>query len=104
MNKKLVLQGLGSAVGEIAYIAIVTGVMSNASQLFGQKQHDVIGPIVFLTLIVLSVAVSGALIFGRSVMLYLDGKKKESLEVFGYTIGWLMIILAIILAALNLMK
>ena len=104
MNKKLAMQGLYSAVGEVAYIAIVTGVMTFAQKLFGAKQHDIIGPVVFLTLIVVSVAVSGALIFGRSVFLYLDGKKKQSVEVFCYTIGWLASILAIILIVMSFLK
>lgn len=102
MNKKLATQGFVSAVCEVLYVALVTFIMNNAQELVSDK--PALGPVLFLTLLVTSVAVSGALIFGRSVMLYLDGKKKQSIEVFGYTIGSLAIIIIVLFFAIYLMQ
>ena len=55
----------------------------------------VLGFVIFLLLFVLSAAVMGILILGKPVLLYLDNKKKESVALLLYTIGWLVVILFI---------
>jgi heme O synthase-like polyprenyltransferase len=96
MRKKLAFFSFFSALGEGIYILLVALVMRNANQWFGNTP-SISGIIAFLLLFVVSAAVSGALIFGKPVLLYLEGKKKEALELFGLTIGWLFIFFVILL-------
>lgn len=58
--------------------------------MFGDGKNFFI-PIFMLLLLVLSVAVMGVLIFGKPLMLYLDGAKKEGVKLLLYTIGFLFI-------------
>lgn len=84
------------ALGEGAYISLVALLMFGIQKLFGAKPDPaVIAPIAFLLLFVISAAISGALILGRPVMLYLDGKKKDALLLFGFILLWLILFLVI---------
>jgi hypothetical protein len=51
--------------------------------------NNVIGSFVLLLLFCLSAAVVGGLIFGESIILFLDNKKKESIRAAIYSICWL---------------
>ena len=99
MNKKLVKYGLVHALGEAAYIVLVALFMRYANRYFGQGPN-ILGIAAFLMIFVLSAAVSGALILGKPILLYLDNKKKEAIELFGITLGWIFIFLLIFLLLL----
>jgi hypothetical protein len=101
MKNKLLGKGFLLALGEAVYILLVGMLMLNGNQLFGNKPQ-VLSFIAFLLLFVVSAAVSGALILGKPVLLYLDGKKKEALELFGFTLSWLLLFTVISLLALAL--
>ena len=78
--------------------------MRNAAKIFGQVD-SLIDPIAVLTLFVLSAAITGSLILGKPVLMYMNGSKPEAIKLFFYTIGWLalaMIILIIVLFLINL--
>jgi hypothetical protein len=96
MDKKIVKHAFLLALGEGVYISLVALLMFNVQKLFGAKPDPVIvAPIAFLLLFVISAAISGALILGRPVMLYLDGKKKSALQLFGFILAWLLLFLII---------
>jgi len=56
----------------------------------------------FLLLFVVSATVMGALVFGRPILWYLDGRKREAVELAGITIGGLAIITVVVLFTLAL--
>lgn len=89
------------AVGELAYIFLVVLFMRNAQKILGNDQN-IISTMAFLLVVVLSASVSGALILGKPIMLYLDNKKKEAIILFSLTLGWflLFIIIALIVSML----
>lgn len=96
MDKKIIKQAFLLALGEGIYISLVALLMFTVQKLFGEKPDPVIiAPIAFLLLFVISAAISGALILGKPVMLYLDGKKKEALQLFGFILLWLVLFLVI---------
>ncbi len=99
MRKKFLVQGFLFAFGEGVYISLVAFFMMNGENIFG-KMPSIWGFVTILMLFVISAAVSGALILGKPVLLYLDGKKKEALELFGFTLGWLLIFLVVLLVAI----
>ncbi len=76
------------SIGIIAYIAFVSFFMFFGEEFFG-KEDTYLMPVVFLTLFTLSAAVVGSLMFGKPVMLYIDGKKREAVQLAGATIGFL---------------
>jgi hypothetical protein len=103
MRKKIIVYALGCALGEAIYVTLVAVFMLNAEKIFGDKP-GVLGMVTFLILFVLSAAVSGVLILGKPILLYLEGKKKEALELFGFTLGWLFFLMLILLFLLAVIK
>lgn len=96
MPKKLIRQAFLLALGEGIYISLVALLLFSVEKLFGSKPDPVIiAPIAFLLLFVISASISGALILGKPLMLYLDGKKKEALQLFGFTLAWLLLFLIV---------
>jgi hypothetical protein len=45
---------------------------------------------------VFSAAVSGALILGKPILLYLENQKREAIELFAITLGWIFLWLVIL--------
>lgn len=96
MSKKIIQQSFLLALGEVAYIFLVALIMFTVGKLFGDKPDpEIIAPIAFLLLFVISASVSGALIVGKPVMLYLDGQKKDALRLFGLILAWLALFLLV---------
>ena len=96
MDKKIIKHAFLLALGEGVYIILVALLMFGIQKLFGAKPDPVIiAPIAFLLLFVISAAISGALILGRPVMLYLDGQKKDALQLFGFILAWLILFLVV---------
>jgi hypothetical protein len=92
MQKQLITLGFFLALGEAAYIGLVALLMNSAQRFFGNTpDNKIIAPITFLLLFVLSAAVSGALVLGKPVLMYVEGKKKEALALFGFTLFWLFV-------------
>lgn len=89
--KDLKWKALLSALGVVVYVSGVAWLMTNGEKVFG-KMSTVFGPVAFLLLFVLSAAVVGALVLGQPVLLYFDGRKAEAVKMFGWIIGWLLLL------------
>jgi hypothetical protein len=99
----LSVQAFLHSAGVMAYIAFIAFLMTNAENWIG-SMNTLLGPIAFLMLFTLSAAIVGMLVFGRPVMLYLDGKRKEAMNFVGATVGFLFIealVIFIVLALVN---
>jgi len=92
---KIILSSFLHALGVLIYVALVALIMQNGNQLFGQA-NGAIGIVAVLMLLVLSVTVVGLLIFGKAVMFYMDGHKKEAISLLLYIIGWLLLLMMIV--------
>lgn len=80
------------ALGTAVYIVLVASLIYSLSHSGFQAGNDLIVPIFMLLLFVFSAAFTGSLVFGRPVMLYLDGKKKEALTLVFWTLGILLVL------------
>jgi hypothetical protein len=87
-NKQLV--AFLCALGVVVYTTIIAFIMQHGEQIFG-KMNNLLGPVVFLMLFVLSAAIVGALVLGKPVMMYLDGEKKDAVKMFAETMLWLFV-------------
>ena len=106
MDNKIIKNALINAVGTALYIIIVATFLSYAQHIFGQDGVDsksVLVPIVMLLLLVLSAAITGSLVFGRPVLWYLGGQKKEAISLLAYTLCALFVILILALFVLYIM-
>lgn len=102
MKKETFKYALINSLGATAYIALVATIMSNIERFIGPNGGDgnVLSLIAFLSLFVISAAVMGLTIFGRPLMWYLNGEKTEAIKLALYTVGFLVVIAALIFACL----
>jgi hypothetical protein len=100
MEKKLILSSLRNAMGTTVYVALVAFIILNGQKIFG-TMRNIIGPIAFLLLFVTSAAITGFMVLGQPVILYIDNKRQEALKLFILTVVWLLLFTVITLA-LNL--
>ena len=103
MNKKLLEKTFRNTAGAAIYIFLVSLIMLNGNRLFGNV-NSVIGSFVILLLFCLSAAVVGGLVFGESVMLFVDNKRKESILAAIYSVSWLGIYTTLGLLSLFIFK
>ena len=82
-----------NAIGTFAYIVLVVSIIFSF-QRFSSEPDTIIIPIAMLLLFVCSAAITGFLVFGKPVMLYIDGKKKEAISLLSHTVGILATITA----------
>ncbi len=95
---KIVRQGLLNAGLATIYIALVSLIMSQGQRMFGNDGP--ITPIAVLLLFCVSAAVMATLVFGRPAMLYLDGQKREAVQLLGVTVSGLTAVMVLVFAYL----
>jgi len=88
---KIIKRAIIDALGTTVYIIFVSLIMFSL-QTFSNQKDIVIIPIAMLLLFVCSAAITGFLVFGKPLMLYIDGKKKDAITLLSYTIGILALI------------
>lgn len=102
-NSKLILLSFLHSLGVVIYVTWVVFIMINAEKLFGQM-NDMWGPIALLLLFTVSAGITGLLVFGRPLYLFLNGLKTEGVKSALYTIGFLFLETIIFLSGLALFR
>ena len=82
------------------YVGVVGSFLFYAAQLRLGQAKTVLVPVAMLMLLVFSAALVGALIFGRPVLWYLDGRKQESLYLLTATLAILFAVTVALFLAL----
>lgn len=98
-KSQYILKSLRNALGVLIYVSGVALVMFNMEHAFDNEPSFLV-PVVMLLLFVTSAAITGSLVLGKPVMLYLDNQKKEALIFLFSTLVWLVLFAVIILAIL----
>jgi len=96
MFKSPIINGLSAS----AYIIFIVSVMTFATQPLKNKPDTFFAPITFLSVLTLSVAVMAFLFFYQPILLFIEGKKKEAVNLFVKTVGIFAAITAVILILL----
>jgi hypothetical protein len=73
-----------------------------AGSFFPEPENMILVPMGMLLLFVCSAAITSFLVFGKPVMLYIDGQKKEAVTMLGYTLGIMVLITIVLFATLAL--
>ncbi len=105
-QNKLIQRSFLNAFGTVAYVSLISLVMSQGSKIFGEKDTAVT-PIAALSLFVLSAAVTGSLVVGKPLLLYIENQKSDAVKLFIYTLCWLGLFtlsLFIFMAVMNNVK
>ena len=84
-NSTLFLRGLMHALGVSAYVFSIALFMKYGERLFPEVDNNLLAPLVFILLFVLSALITGGLVLAKPIMLYMDGKKKEGFKLLLFT-------------------
>jgi len=76
-----------NAISASAYIILGVTIMTFVTQPLKNKPDTFFAPVVFLSLLTLSVAVMAFLFFYQPLLLFIEGKKKEAVDLFIKTVG-----------------
>ena len=90
-----ILKSFINSAGVFIYISAIVLLMSNGEAIFGEAGTMLI-PIFMLLLFVISAVVTGYLVLGQPIFLYMDKKKKEAFIMLMSTIAWLALYLLIV--------
>jgi hypothetical protein len=93
-KSQLVLRSFLHALGVLAYVSLVSWVMHSLAD--SKMPDNVLAPVAFLLLFVISAAIVGMLVFAKPVIMFLDNLKKEALLLAIYTICWLAVFTTIV--------
>ncbi|MCR4260932.1 MAG: hypothetical protein NUV96_01135 [Candidatus Colwellbacteria bacterium] len=99
--KKYLFWGLGAASGVFVYVTAVSWLMYNISNIFGEVD-SFLAPLFALLLLVISASITGTLVLGKPISLYLDHHKKESFLVFVSTLSFLFLFAVGLMIVLSL--
>ncbi len=103
MKNNLPVRALLNSLGVFIYIVAIVLLLNNAQRIFGDGQ-TFWTPVVMLMLLVLSATITGFLVLGKPIMLYLENQKEAAVRLLCYTIGWLFAFTAITMIVLALLK
>lgn len=89
-----------NALSASAYIILGVLIMTVVTEPLKNKPDTVFAPIVFLSLLTLSVAVMAYLFFYQPLLFFIEGKKKDAVNLFVKTLGVFAIITSMALILL----
>ena len=96
MSKNPIINALSAS----AYIILVVSVMTFMTQPLKNKPDTFFAPITALFVFTLSAAVMAYLFFYQPLLLFIEGKKKEAVNLFIKTVGIFAAITALVLILL----
>jgi len=91
MNKKIIWQSLVNALGTVAYIALIAWFFFNGEKWLGNKPDNFFMPMLMLLLLVISATITGALVLGKPIQLFLENHKKDAITMLFTTLAWLFV-------------
>ena len=80
-----------------AYIVFVVLLITYGPAYVRDKPDTILAPMAMLSLLVFSVALMGYLFFLQPVVMYLEGQKREAVELFTNTLAAFAVITGIVL-------
>jgi hypothetical protein len=89
-----------NAIAASGYIALVVTLMNFISTTQKNKPDTFLAPILFLSLLTLSVTTMAFLFFYQPLQLFIEGKKKQAIKFFVQTVTFFAGITVVILALL----
>ena len=95
------LKSLVNAAGVLVYVSAIAWMLFNGEMIFG-KASNFLMPLLLLLLFIVSASITGLLVLGKPIHLYLSGLKKEAFILLFATLGWLVVFLIAVVVVLLL--
>ncbi len=95
-KSKILNRSFIDALGVVIYITAIALFLSNGEKVFGHTSSFLL-PLFMMLLLIVSASVTGFLVLGKPVQLYLDNQKKDALNLLWSTLAWLVGLAVIII-------
>ncbi len=100
MSKNPIINALGAS----GYIVLVVSIINFITRTHSDKPDTAFAPVLFLSLLTLSVTMMAFIFFYQPLLLFIDGKKKAAVNLFIQTVavfaGLTAVVLILLLAGL----
>ncbi len=100
MTKNPIINALGAS----GYIVLVVSIINFITRTHSDKPDTAFAPVLFLSLLTLSVTMMAFIFFYQPFLLFIDGKKKAAVNLFIQTVavfaGLTAVVLVLLLAGL----
>lgn len=91
--KNIIKNAIINAGGTAGYVLLLSGFFNYMERTFGDvPDNEFMAPVIMLLVFIISATITSFLVFGRPILWYLDGKKREAYKLLGFTIFALVII------------
>lgn len=98
-----ILKSFVNAAGVFIYVSAVAWLGFNSKNIFGNGDPDsFLAPLFVLLLFVISTSITGLLVLGKPIHLYLSNLKKEAFILLFATLAWLVFFLLAVVTVLLL--
>lgn len=101
-NTSNLFKGFLSAAGVLVYVCVVGLLLFYAEDIFGKASPSFVIPMFMMLLFVVSALITGLLVLGMPIHLYLSGSKKEAFKLLFITLVWLAFFLILVALVLIL--
>ena len=92
-----ILRSFINAGGTFAYVTAIALFFSHIQNIFDSNKPDnFLAPVLILLLFIISALVTGLLVLGKPINLYMSGAKREAFVLLFATLGWLVIFILLI--------
>ncbi|MDD4762213.1 MAG: hypothetical protein PHZ25_04305, partial [Candidatus Pacebacteria bacterium] len=98
-KSEYILKSFLNAFGVLVYVSLIAWLLFNGESFFGNEKSFLI-PIFMLLLLVVSASITGLLVLGKPIHLYLSGLKKEAFCFLFATLAWLVLFVIILITFL----
>lgn len=98
-----IVKSLINATGVFVYILAVAYLLFNGKNIFGEVE-TIFVPVFMMLLLVISASVTGLLVLGKPIHLYLSNFKKEAFTLLFATLSWLVFFALAITAILIFLR
>lgn len=94
MTKQIIKNAVINAVLTSAYVGILVSLIFNAPTVIKNSDgnNTILIPMAMLLLFVFSAGLTSSLVFGRPILWYMEGRKKEAILLLAWTLGTLLVI------------
>ncbi len=100
-KNEYILKSFMRAGGVFAYVSALVSI-AFLTQGMSKNFPDILAPVFMLTIFIISASVTGYLVLGKPIELYLGGAKREAVKMLFATIAWLALFLIVVAGVLIL--
>ncbi|MFA6272944.1 MAG: hypothetical protein WC673_00400 [Candidatus Paceibacterota bacterium] len=99
-KQKIITYAFLQSAGTFIYVSALAWLLFNGEKLFGKAGGGFGIPLAMLLLFILSATITGSLVLGRPIHLYLSGNKKEAFQLLAATLVFLFLLTLLAFAIL----